>query len=253
MIERLIVRLGAPAVGALIALETVIPPIRVRGGAPLRRLPGRPGPPQPRTAWMAATVGSLVGAWLLHGLGAAVGRDRLAALAAKRWFIVFGTRDLERGERFFARHGGAIVLVGRCVPLVRSVVSIPAGLERMSFARFSLFTALGSGVWNGAFIAAGWLLEERWEELQRLVRPVGLMVLVLLVVGLTVTAVRKAHGLRRPASGQEKRPSNGPLITTPPLVRKGGSNPQWFQLLTCTFVWSCSDEWARVRPVPGSP
>lgn len=191
MIERLIVRLGEPAVGALIALETVVPPIPSEVVLPFAGFQAARGHLNPVTAWVAATIGSLVGAWLLYGLGAAVGRDRLAALAAKQWFIVLGTRDLERGERFFVRHGGAIVLVGRCIPLVRSVVSIPAGVERMPVARFGLFTAIGSGVWNGAFIAAGWQLEERWEELERLVQPVGLTVLVLLVIGVVATAVRK--------------------------------------------------------------
>lgn len=191
MIERLIVRLGEPAVGALIALETVVPPIPSEVVLPFAGFQAARGHLNPVMAWVASTIGSLVGAWLLYGLGAAVGRDRLAVLAAKRWFIVFGVRDLERGERFFVRHGAAIVLVGRCLPLVRSIVSIPAGLEHMSVARFSLFTVIGSGIWNGAFIAAGWYLEERWKELGRLVQPVGLTVLALLVIGLAATAVRK--------------------------------------------------------------
>jgi membrane protein DedA with SNARE-associated domain len=191
VIERLIIRLGAPGVGALIALETVVPPIPSEVVLPFAGFQAARGHLNPVTAWVAATIGSLIGAWLLYGLGAAVGRDRLAALAAKRWFIVVGTRDLERGERFFVRHGGAIVLIGRCIPLVRSVVSIPAGLERMSVARFGLFTAIGSGIWNAAFITAGWHLEERWKELERLVQPVALTVLTLLVIAFATTAVRK--------------------------------------------------------------
>lgn len=193
MIEQLIIRLGAPAVGALIAVETVVPPVPSELVLPFAGFQAARGHLDPTAAWAAATSGSLVGAWLLYGLGAVIGRDRLAALAARRWFILFGPRDLERGERFFSRHGGAVVLFGRCIPLVRSIVSVPAGLERMPRRRFTFFTVLGSGIWNAAFIAAGWHLEDRWHMVERWMQPVALTVLALVLAIAGVTAVRKVR------------------------------------------------------------
>src|SRR5690606_36659203 len=114
-----------------------------------------------------------VGAWLLYGVGAVIGLERLRTLAAQRWLLLFGSADLERGERFFDRHGDKIVLFGRCIPLVRSIVSVPAGVERMPLGRFTLLTAVGSGVWNAIFIAAGHEAGDRWEDIEGWVEPIG--------------------------------------------------------------------------------
>lgn len=193
-VQDLLVRAGEPAVGALIALENVIPPIPSEVVLPYAGFRAARGDMTLVGAWVAATIGALVGAWVLYGIGAVFGYDRLQALSRKRWFFVVGEKDLERGMRFFDRHGGAIVLLGRCVPLVRSVVSIPAGLDRMSPVRFTVYTAIGSGVWNAVFIGAGWQLEERWERVETWVRPLGLAVVAALAAGLVFVAVRKLRG-----------------------------------------------------------
>ena len=190
-LEDLISRIGEPAVGFLIALETVVPPIPSEVVLPFAGFQVARGEMSAVGAWLAATAGSLLGAWLLYGLGVAVGRDRLADLASRRWFFVLGERDLERGERYFAAHGAAVVLVGRCIPLVRSVVSIPAGLARMPLPVFTLYTAIGSGVWNAFFIAIGWHLEDRWEDVEGWMRPIALVVLALLVAAVAFLAFRK--------------------------------------------------------------
>ncbi|CAN5863859.1 hypothetical protein BH24ACT3_BH24ACT3_05420 [soil metagenome] len=147
-------------------------------------------------AWAAATIGALLGALILYALGALVGYERLDELAGKRWFIVVSQSDLARGERFFERHGSAVVLLGRCVPLVRSAVSVPAGVARMPLGRFALFTAIGSGVWNAIFITAGWQLGERWDEVEAFVGPLSYVVVALLAVALAVLVVRKVRKVR---------------------------------------------------------
>ncbi len=186
-------RLGEPGVGALIALENLLPPIPSEVVLPFAGYSAARGELDPVLAWAAATVGALVGAWVLYGLGRAVGFDGVHRLAAHRWFVLFGTRDLERAERFFDRHGGKVVLLGRCVPFVRSVVSVPAGCAQMGLVRFSLLTALGSAVWNALFIAAGYRLGGDWERVQGWLAPVGWVVGVVVVGGLVVLAVRRAR------------------------------------------------------------
>lgn len=189
----LVDRLGEVGVGALIAIENIFPPIPSEAILPFAGYRAEVGELNLLGVWVAATVGSLVGALVLYAIGALFGYDRLHALAAKRWFVVLGQKDLERGDRFFERHGVKVVLFGRCVPLVRSVVSVPAGLARMPLGRFCLYTTIGSAVWNAVFIGIGFQLGQRWEQVERYVRPVALLVLAAVLAGVVTLAVRKVR------------------------------------------------------------
>ena len=176
--------IGEAGVGALIALENVFPPLPSEVILPLAGFRAEAGELNVVLAWLAATAGALVGALILYGVGAWFGYERLDDLAGRRWFVFFGQKDLHRGKRFFDRHGGVIILAGRCIPLVRSIVSVPAGIDRMPLARFCVLTALGSAVWNAIFIGAGWALGDRWERVESWIQPLSYAVLVaLLAVG----------------------------------------------------------------------
>ncbi len=186
-------RLGEVGIGLLIFLENIVPPIPSEVILPLAGFRARTGALNVWLAWPAATLGSVLGAVALYGLGAWLGYDRLHALAGKRWFFLTSQKDLDRGERIFHEHGGKMVLLGRCVPVVRSLVSIPAGIARMPLPRFLTLTTIGSGVWNALFIGLGWVLGENWEQVQGWLGPVTYVVLGLAVVGLVWLAVRKAR------------------------------------------------------------
>jgi membrane protein DedA with SNARE-associated domain len=134
---------------------------------------------------IAATVGSMVGAFTLYGIAAAIGPVRLRSFVARygKWFGLDGD-DLDRSEQWFDQRASMAVLVCRCVPLMRSLISIPAGLRRMPLVPFTLYTLLGSLVWNIALIGAGYLLGERWQQVEE---PMELFQkLVLLVLGVAV-------------------------------------------------------------------
>ncbi len=184
-------RLGSVGVGLLILLENLIPPIPSEVVLPLAGFRSSTGALNVFAVWPAATLGSLVGALLLYGLGAWLGYDRLYQLAGKPWFIVASQRDLDRGHEMFDRHGGKVVLFARCVPFLRSVVSIPAGVLGMPLVRFSVLTAIGSGVWNALFIALGWWLGERWDQVESWLGPVSYVVIGLVLVGLVILIVRR--------------------------------------------------------------
>jgi membrane protein DedA with SNARE-associated domain len=186
-------RLGGIGVGLLIFLENLVPPIPSEAILPLAGFRARTGAINLWVAWPAATLGSVLGALSLYGLGAWLGYDRLHRLAGRRWFILTSQKDLDRGERTFARHGGKMVLLGRCVPLIRSVVSIPAGIARMPLPRFLALTAIGSGVWNALFIGLGWIMGEHWDRVQGWLGPVTYVLVGLAVVGLVWLAIRKAR------------------------------------------------------------
>jgi membrane protein DedA with SNARE-associated domain len=109
---------------------------------------------------------------------------------------VLSQKDFERGERIFERHGATFVLLGRCVPLVRSVVSVPAGVARMPLARFCLYTAAGSAVWNAVFIGAGYQLGANYDRVEGWVAPVGYAVVVAGGAWVAWLTVRKLRRLR---------------------------------------------------------
>jgi membrane protein DedA with SNARE-associated domain len=191
-------RLGAAGVGLLILLENIVPPIPSEVILPLAGFRARTGGVNVVAVWPAATAGSVLGALLLYGLGAWLGYDRLHRLAGHRWFVFVSQKDMERGERVFERHGGKVVLLGRCVPFLRSVVSIPAGISGMPLVRFVVLTAVGSGIWNAAFLALGWVLGENWDQVEGVLGPVSYVVLALLAVGLVVLMVRRVRSASVP-------------------------------------------------------
>ncbi|HEU5084195.1 MAG TPA: DedA family protein [Acidimicrobiales bacterium] len=157
--------LGYVGVAFLVALENVFPPIPSEAVLPLAGFVAGRGDANLVGMILASTLGSLVGAWVLYGVAAGIGPIRLRRFIVRfgRWF---GVREhhLDRAEAWFDRRSDAAVLIGRCVPLIRSVVSIPAGFRRMELVRFSLLTAIGSAMWNTALIVAGAILGDRWEE-----------------------------------------------------------------------------------------
>ena len=178
--------LGYVGVAFLVALENVFPPIPSEVILPLAGFVAGEGKASLPGMVLAATIGSVIGAWILYGISAAIGPERLHQFLVRhgRWFGV-KERDLIRAEDWFDRRAGTAVLIGRCVPLIRSVVSIPAGFRRMPLLRFTLYTAIGSLLWNTTLIGAGAILGERWE---RVGDVVGLLqgVVIVAIVGLVL-------------------------------------------------------------------
>ena len=186
-------RLGAVGVGLLIFLENVLPPIPSEVILPFAGFAAQQGRLNVVSAWISASVGSLLGALVLYGIGAVIGEERLRELSRKRWFVFFGEKDFDRGDRFFERHGSSVVFFARFIPLVRSVVSVPAGLERMNLARFALLTLAGSAIWNALFIGAGWVLGDNWDVVEGYMGPLSYVVVGLLAVAVVVLVVRKVR------------------------------------------------------------
>lgn len=145
--------MGELGVGLAVLLETFIPPIPSEAVLPGAGFLAYDGRMNFWWAWALATLGALVGAWIWYWIGAAIGRTRTRALVGK--VPLMDTDDFDKAEAFFLKWGGAAVFFGRCVPLVRSFISIPAGIERMGFLRFTLYTLAGSGIWNGIWIGLG--------------------------------------------------------------------------------------------------
>jgi membrane protein DedA with SNARE-associated domain len=192
-------RMGELGVGLLILLENLVPPIPSEVVLPLAGFRAQTGAMNVVLVWIASTAGSVLGALVLYALGAWLGYERLQRLSERPWFVITSRKDLERGRAVFERHGRRVVLLARFVPFLRSVVSIPAGVVRMPLVTFVTLTAIGSGLWNAAFVALGWVLGDNWTSVQRWLGPVGYLVIGLLVIGLVVLVVRRARA--RSATG----------------------------------------------------
>ena len=178
--------LGYLGVGLLVALESVFPPIPSEVVLPLAGFVTANGEASFLGMVAAATAGSLAGAYILYGVAAMVGPVRLRSLVARygKWARVT-TEDIDRSERWFDDRAASAVLVGRCVPLIRSLISIPAGLRRMPLLEFTVFTVIGSAIWNFALVGAGYLLGENWDRAAgplEMMRNVVLLVLAALVL-----------------------------------------------------------------------
>jgi membrane protein DedA with SNARE-associated domain len=195
--------LGAVGVGLLVALESVFPPIPSEVVLPLAGFLAGQGKLGFVAVLLWATAGSLVGALVLYWLGAALGADRLKRLADRT--PLMSARDVQRAESWMARHGVWAVLLGRMMPGVRSLVSIPAGVARMPLWLFTVLTVVGSAIWNALFIGLGYLLGDRWTEVGKYSDVINYVViggLAGIVVGLFARrAARRRRGLD-PVTGQ---------------------------------------------------
>lgn len=192
--------LGAPGVGVAIALETVFPPIPSEVVLPLAGFTASRGHYSLVSAIVWATAGSLVGAWLMYYLGRSLGTERLGALADR--IPLMGSDDVERANSWFHRHGPRAVLVGRLVPGVRSLVSIPAGVAHMNFAVFTGYTALGSAAFNAALILIGHQLGGQYHRVQPYINTVSTVVGVIAAVAAGWWLLRRYRRTHRRPEGR---------------------------------------------------
>lgn len=196
--------LGYGGVTMLVALENLFPPIPSEAVLPLAGFVAASGEASVVGMVVAATIGSLLGAYALYGLSAAIGPIRLRRFVIRhgRW-LRLDEDDLDRAESWFDHRAGSVVLASRCVPLMRSMISIPAGFRRMPLLTFSLYTLAGSLVWNLALVGAGYLLGENWQQAGRPVDILQDAVVGVFAVALAWLAWRRLTSQRAIANDED--------------------------------------------------
>lgn len=184
--------IGGIGVALSIALESIFPPIPSEVILPLAGFTAARGGLNIVAAIIWATIGSLVGAWALYGIARAVGLHRIHKAADKIPGV--SRKDVDKANDWFTRYGTWSVLLGRVIPVVRSLISIPAGFNRMNFWQFTGWTALGSAVWNTVLVTAGYLLGDQWCSIQGVLgvfEDVVIVVFIVVIVGYVGLKIRK--------------------------------------------------------------
>ena len=165
-IQELIAAIGYPGIVIVMAIENIFPPIPSELVLPFAGALSAKGEMNFWAAVAAGTVGSLIGAIVLYAVGYFAREAGVRTLVARYGkFLFISEKDLDRAAEWFERYGEAIIFFGRLIPLVRSIISVPAGYTRMNPARFIIYTILGTTVWNLILAYAGRLLGENWEKI----------------------------------------------------------------------------------------
>lgn len=149
---------------------------------------------------LAGTAGNLVGALVAYGVGRVGGRPLI-----ERWgrYLLVRPRELDRADRFFARRGSAAILIGRVVPVVRTFISLPAGIAEVPVASFSVLTVIGTLPWTFGLALAGESLASNWSSVSKAFTPISIVVGVVLVCGIGWWVLKRLRDRRSPAVDSE--------------------------------------------------
>jgi membrane protein DedA with SNARE-associated domain len=196
---QLVESIGIFGAGLFIAIESVVIPLPSEIVLLLSGFNVSIGEFSFFSVWVATTIGSLVGAYFLYSIGYAVSKEGIEKLVLRFGkFVGIKQRDVDVAFRWFDKYGTFVIFFGRLIPLIRSLVSVPAGLAKMSLARFSLLTAAGSGIWNALWIYIGIQLEDRWREAESWAKYFDYAIYALAVLMLIIFVTRMIR--RRGAS-----------------------------------------------------
>jgi len=175
----------------LMLVENVFPPLPSELVMPLAGYVAANGELHIVPAILAGTAGSVAGSLLWYCAGMWFGRRRIDRLAERhgRWLTV-SPAQIDAATDWFGRHGRTVLVVGRLLPALRIVVSVPAGILRMPLLPFLAYSAIGSALWNGLLALTGYLLKSQYTMVERYADPVTKGVLALLIAGYLYRVIR---------------------------------------------------------------
>jgi membrane protein DedA with SNARE-associated domain len=163
-----VLALGYPGIVILMAIESSVLPLPSELVMPPAGYLAAQGKMNALAAVLCGTLGSVLGALVNYGLAVFVGEPVLRKYGK---YVLVSERSLDRTERFFRRHGEISTFVGRLLPVIRHLISIPAGMSRMGLGRFVTFTAVGAGIWCAILTYLGWLIGRHGEAVDRAIGP----------------------------------------------------------------------------------
>jgi len=187
-----------PGVVGLMAIESACIPLPSEIIMPLSgwMLIKEQGLSATHTLWAGfyGALGCLLGSIIAYWVGSWAGRPGLERYGK---YVLISPHDLDRAERWFNRYGDRVVFVSRLLPVVRTFISLPAGIAKMPFLRFVVYTFLGSFPWCLGLAYGGYLLGENWERIREVMRPFDIPIIVIIVILIGIYIYRRVKSLRR--------------------------------------------------------
>lgn len=197
IIEQIVTTLGYPGILLVMFTENIFPPIPSELVMPFAGFLVADGTYNLPGIIVAGTLGSVLGAIAIYQIG--LWADEPVARAfLRRWgrYFMVSEADLDRALTLFDRYGNSIVFFGRLIPIVRSLISLPAGMNRMPLPRFLIFTSLGATIWTSLLSVGGMILGENWEQIMEYVSQYERLVLVVLVLAVLTFIVLRIRERR---------------------------------------------------------
>jgi membrane protein DedA with SNARE-associated domain len=239
--QQLVETLGYLGLSIIMFFENVFPPIPSEPFLLGAGFTSGRGEFSITAAIIAATAGATLGTAVYYYVGVLLPEERIRQLLRRYGrYALLGEEDLDRALVWFRRHGRPVIFFGRCIPLVRALISVPAGMARMPFGQFAVYTVAGTALWSALLIVAGRLLGENWESALALLdryEQVAIALGVLAVVAFLVkrfTTMRNRRrntnpavttwgpGPTRPAPGSTPHGTTSPGTTPPGRSPRGG-------------------------------
>ncbi len=193
-IQEFILTVGYAGIVASMAIENIFPPIPSEFILPFGGALSARGEMSFWGIVAAGTVGSVIGAIVLYAVGYIAREAGVRRLVARYGRYVFvSENDLDRASAWFERYGEPIILIGRLIPIIRSIISIPAGYTRMHKGRFLLLTAIGTLLWNLFLTYFGRVLGENWKEISEFTGPYQDATLIVFAVAIVFAIVWRVY------------------------------------------------------------
>lgn len=191
-VTNIISSFGYLGIGFLMFLENVFPPIPSELIMPLAGFTVTQGKLNMQFVILAGTLGSVFGGLPWYYVGKLVGEERLRSWIDKhgKWLALSG-KDIDKSKRWLDKYGKATVFFGRLIPGVRTFISVPAGLEKMPLIPFLLYSFLGSLIWTGILTYAGFLLGDNFQQVEKYIKPISVIVFASIAIYLIITFIRR--------------------------------------------------------------
>lgn len=153
-----------------------------------------------------ATLGSSTGAIILYYAGKKIPLEKMESFLEKKWVKRLGFKpgDIKKSLKYFEKYSTFAVFFGRCVPVVRSLISIPAGMQNMSLRKFLIYTTIGSGIWNTLLIYIGRVTQDKWKEGLLILERYSNRILGLIILAFVIKFLIKRFLKKRKKSEEGK-------------------------------------------------
>lgn len=172
---------GYPSVAILMMLESMIAPVPSEAVMPFAGWLIAQG----RFSWtgvaVSSTIGSIVGSWISYAMGYYGGKPFVTRFGR---FFLLNMHDLEVTERFFNKYGSITIFIGRFIPVIRHLISIPAGAGRMNLVHFSVYTTVGACIWNMFLTWCGFLMKENWTKISKYTHTIDIVMVALILAAI---------------------------------------------------------------------